>query len=146
MRTVTLAITMKRVCIVFLGATAASAMIGPMVRGSMAAARSDAARVSAPETPSDVSGLRVPDPHKELRHLSKNLKLNKDQRADVGIILEERAREIDLLLDIKSLSEDYRNALAGKVIKDSDVQIELVLRGKQKRKFDKELTKDRDNH
>ena len=101
---------------------------------------------SGPGATSDVSDLRVPDPHKELRHLSKNLKLKRDQRAGVSIILQERSREIRLLLDIESLSPEYRGALATKVIKDSDAQIETLLRSKQKRKFDKELARGHEAH
>ena len=97
-----------------------------------------------PESASDDTDLRVTDPHKELRHLSKNLKLKKDQRIGVNSILEERAREIRLLLDVESLSQAYREELAAKVVKDSDAQIENLLRSKQKVKFDKELAKDHD--
>ena len=37
------------------------------------AARWSSVTASGPETTSDASDLRLPDPHKELRHLSKNL-------------------------------------------------------------------------
>jgi hypothetical protein len=130
---------MKKFCAIFLSATAATAILG-----SPAAAARNPMSASGPETQSNVSDLRVPDPQKELRHLSKDLKLKKDQRADVNIILQERAREIHLLLDIEFLSQENRNTLAAKVMEDSDAQIEAVLGSKQKIKFDKELTKDRD--
>jgi hypothetical protein len=129
---------MKGFCVVLFIATIAAAVIGSPV----AAARRISLSATGPETTSDVSNLRPPDPHKELRHLSKNLKLKKDQRAGVSIILRERARELRLLLDIESVSEEYRNTLAAKVMGDSNAQIESLLRNKQKRKFDKELARD----
>jgi hypothetical protein len=129
---------MKRLCTVFLGAIVATAVIGRPA----AAGRSSSPNASGPETPSDVSDLRLPNPRQELRHLSENLNLRKDQRADVSVILEERAREIHLLFDIESLSEEHRNVLAAKVMEDSNAQIEALLRSKQKRKFDKDLAKD----
>jgi hypothetical protein len=133
---------MKVFCTVLLTATVAAAAVG----SPTAAARRSSVSLSGPETSSDASDLRLPDAHKELRHLSKNLKLKKDQRAGVSIILEERSREIRLLLDIDSLSREYRNTLAAKVMEDSDAQIETLLKSKQKRKFDQELAKDREAH
>jgi hypothetical protein len=89
-----------------------------------------------------VPDLRLlPDPHKELLQLSRNLKLKKDQRTVVGSILEERAREIRLLFEVASLSEPNRTTLAAQVVQDSNAQIETFLRNKQKRKFDKVLAK-----
>jgi hypothetical protein len=130
---------MKRLWALLLSAVVAAAVM--MSPAPVAAARSSSVSASGPEATSDASDLRLPDPHKELRHLSKNLKLKKDQRADVSFILQERTREIHLLLDIESLSQDSRNALATKVMEDSNAQIETLLRNKQKRKFDKELAK-----
>jgi hypothetical protein len=135
-------LNMKGFCAVLFSATVAAAVMGSPV----AAARRSSVSASGPETTSDVSDLRLPDPHKELRHLSKNLKLKRDQRAGVSIILQERTREIRLLLDIESLSQEYRDTLATKVIKDSDAQIETLLRSKQKRKFDKELAREHETH
>jgi hypothetical protein len=124
-----------------------SAGVAAAVMGSpVAAARRGSVSASGPETTSDVSALRLPDPQKELRHLSKNLKLKRDQRAGVSSILQERTREIRLLLDIEFLSQEYRDTLATKVIKDSDAQIETLLRSKQKRKFDKELARNHETH
>jgi hypothetical protein len=133
---------MKRFCAVLLSATVAAAVVGSPV----AAARRSPVSASGSETTSDVSGLRLPDTHKELRHLSKYLKLNGDQRAGVSIILQERTREIRLLLEIESLSQEYRDTLATKVMEDSDAQIETLLRSKQKRKFHKELAIDHETH
>ena len=133
---------MKGFCAVLLSATVAAAVMG----SPAAAARRSSVSASGPKTASDVSDLRLPNPHKELRHLSKNLKLNRDQRTGVSIILQERAREIRLLLDIQFLSQEYRDTLATKVMEDSDAQIETLLRGKQKRKFDKELARDHETH
>ena len=94
----------------FLTATAATVVIGRPVD----AARWSSVTASGSETTSEASDLRLPDPHKELRHLSKNLKLNKDQRVGVSSILEERNREIRLLLDIESVSQEYRDHLQQK--------------------------------
>jgi hypothetical protein len=94
----------------------------------------------APESDSD---LLPPDPQMELRHLSKDLKLRRNQRVGVGSILEERNREIRLLFDIQALSPDNRKKLAAQVIATSDGQIEALLRSKQKRKFDRELSQGR---
>ena len=99
-----------------------------------------------PETASDVSDLRPPDPHKELRYLSRNLGLTRDQRVVVGSILQERTREFRLLLDVEPLSQDYRSTLAAKVMEDSNAQIETFLKNKQKRKFDRESARDRETH
>ncbi len=107
----------------------------------VSAARMTSPSASGPDTTSDVPALRPPDPQKELRHLSKTLKLKKDQRVGVNFILQERSREIRLLLDIDSLSEEYRDALATKVIRESDGQIETLLKTKQKKKFDKEVAR-----
>jgi hypothetical protein len=134
--------SVKTFCAILFSAAVASAVMGRPA----AAARPSSVSVSGPETTSDISALRLPDPHKELRHLSKNLKLKRDQRASVSSILQERDREIRLLLDIESLSQEYRDALATKVTKDSDTQIEALLRSKQKRKFDKELARDHETH
>ena len=128
----------KRFCAVVLGAIVAAAMMA----SPAAAARKGSVSASGSGTPADVSELRLPDPHKELRHLSKNLKLGKDQRADVSFILQERTREIHLLLDIAPLSQEYTKTLAAKVMQDTDAQIESLLRSKQRRKFDKELARD----
>src|ERR1700691_2552729 len=128
---------MKRFCAILLGAIVAAAVIGSPV----AIARESSVSASSPETASASSDLRLNDPHKELRHLSKNLKLKRDQRAGVSIILQERIREIQLLLDIESVSQDYRNTLAAKVMEDSNAQIENLLRNGQKRKFEKELAR-----
>ena len=100
---------------------------------------------SVSETASDAPNLRLPDPHEELRRLSKNLKLTKDQRLGVASILEERAREIQLLLDFESLSQDYKNRLADKIMKDCDAQIETLLKTNQRRKLDKELAQNPNN-
>ena len=100
---------------------------------------------TAREPASGASDLRLSDPHKELMHLSRDLKLKKDQRAGVGSILEERDREIRLLLDNEPLSQEYqeyRDRLAARVLEDSNAQIESLLRRNQKRKFDKELARD----
>jgi hypothetical protein len=133
---------MKAFCVVLFSAAIAAAVMSRPV----AAARWSSVTASGPETTSDVSALPLPDPDKELRHLSKNLKLKKDQRVGVSSILQERTREIRLLLDIESLSPEYRGTLAIKVIKDSDAQIETLLRSKQKRKFDKELARGHEAH
>jgi len=90
----------------------------------------------------DLSALSPRDPQKELRHLAKNLKLKKNQRVGVGSILEERAREVRLLLDVESLSQEHRNQLATQVMQDSEVQITTLLKNNQKRKFNKVLAKD----
>ena len=79
--------------------------------------------------------MRPPNARKELRHLSKNLRLTRDQRVGVSSILEERTREIHLLLDVQSLSQEYRNTLAAKVMENSNAQIVTLLRNKQKQKF-----------
>ena len=100
------------------------------------------AGLSGPGSTSDVSELRPPDPHKELRHLSKNLKLNRTQRVGVDTIFQERTREIRLLHDIESLSDEYRTTLATKVMEDSNAEIETLLRRKQKKKFAQVLAKD----
>jgi hypothetical protein len=128
---------MKAFYTILLSATVAAAVAA--MGSAVAAARSNSVRVSGPETPYDVSDLRLSDPHKELRHLSRNLKLKRDQRAGVSFILQERTREIRLLLDSQSVSAGYRNSLAAKVMEDSNTEIETLLRNKQKRKFDKEL-------
>jgi hypothetical protein len=94
------------------------------------------------EASAEISSLHPPDPNKELRHLSKNLKLKRGQRVGVSSILQERAREIQLLLDVESLSQDYRTVLAAKVMQESNAQIETLLKNNQKRKFDKELARD----
>jgi hypothetical protein len=123
--------------LLFTASAAASLTAGPLHAtraGSVSAARTEAS--------ADTSDLRPPDPHKELRHLSKNLKLKKDQRVGVSSILQERAREIQLLLDVESLSQEYRTALAAKVVQDSNAQIATLLRNNQKRKFSKELARD----
>lgn len=133
---------MKGLFAVLLSASVAAAVMGHPV----AAARSSSVSGSGGETASGVSDLRLPDPHEELRHLSKDLKLKKDQRAGVSFILQEREREIRLLRDVESLSQEYRDALATKVVKDTDAQIETLLRSKQRRKFDKELERDRETH
>jgi hypothetical protein len=130
-------LNVMKFCVILFSAAVASAV---MCRPA-AAARPSSVSVSGPETTSDVSALRLSDPDKELRHLSKNLKLKRDQRAGVSSILQERNREIRLLLDIESLSQEYRDTLATKVIQDSDAQIETLLRSNQKRKFDIELAR-----
>jgi hypothetical protein len=131
---------MKGFCAVLLSAILTTAAIGSPV----AAARRSPKSATGPASGSDASDLRLPDPSKELRQLSKDLKLKKDQRVGVGFILQERSREIQLLMDIESLSEQYRETLAARVMEDSDAQIETLLRSKQKRKFDKVLAKDHD--
>jgi hypothetical protein len=85
--------------------------------------------------------LRLPDPQKELRYLSKNLKLSKNQRSTVDSILQERAREIGLIFDVEPLSPEHRSRIAAKVIEDSNAQIEAFLKTKQRRKFDKDLAR-----
>ena len=113
-----------------------------MIGSPVGAARRSSVSASGSETTSGVSDLRLPDAHKELRRLSKDLKLKKQQRAGVSIILQERTREIRLLLDVEPLSQEYTNSLAAKVMQESDAQIETLLRSNQKRKFDKELARD----
>jgi hypothetical protein len=108
------------------------------------AAPSGSTGVSGRETTTDASNLRLPDLHKELRQLSKNLKLKKSQRVGVNSILEERDREIRLLIDVEPLLQDYRDQLAAKVMQDSDAQIETLLKSNQKIKFDKVLAKERE--
>ncbi len=70
------------------------------------------------------------------------LEATKNQRTAVGSILQERAREIHLLLDVQPASQEYRNTFAAKVMEDSNSQIESFLKNKQKKKFDKELARD----
>lgn len=96
----------------------------------------------ASETTADVSDLRPPNPQTELRHLSKNLKLTRGQRAVVDNILQERSREIRLLLNVKFLSQEHRDALAAQVMEVSDAEIESLLKRKQKRRFDKQSARD----
>jgi hypothetical protein len=130
---------MKRYNAIILGAVVAAMLtcvpVNPAWGGSVS--------VSGRETSSDASNLRLTDPHKELRYWSKNLKLKRDQRSGVSIILQERTRVIQLLLNSESVSQGYRNSLATKVMQDSDAQIESLLRAKQKLKFEKELAKNR---
>lgn len=133
---------LKGFCAVLLSASVATALTSSPV----AASRSRSASASSTETPSDISDLRLPDPHKELRHLCKNLKLTRDQRASVSSILQERTREIHLLLDVQSLSQEYRNTLAARVMEESNAQIVTLLKSKQKEKFDKELARDHETH
>jgi len=133
---------LKRMHAVLLSAIMAAAAFG----GPVAAAPRNSVRVSGPDSASNNSDLQLPDPHKTLRHMSRDLKLKKDQRAGVSFILQERTREIRLLLDIDTLSQESRNALAAKVMGDTDAQIETLLKTKQKRKFDKELAKSREAH
>jgi hypothetical protein len=132
----------KNLCAVLLAGSIAAAGADRL----MGADRVRSVGASGPESGYEGSVLRPPDPHKELHHLSKNLKLTRNQRAGVNSILEERAREIQLLLDVQALSEEYRNALAARVMEESNAQIEILLRSKQKRKFDKELAKDHETH
>jgi Spy/CpxP family protein refolding chaperone len=135
-------VIMKR----FLTAVLASSAVVAVSCSALAAARSESLSVSGPESASSAADLQPPDAQKELRHLSKNLKLTRDQRVGVSSILEERAREIHLLLDVQSLSEEYRNTLAAKVMEESNAQIETLLKNKQKQKFDKELARDHETH
>ena len=72
--------------------------------------------------------------------------MSKNQRTAVDGILQERSREIQLLLDVQPVSQDYRNTLAEKVMQDSNSQIESFLKNKQRRKFDRELARDRATH
>ena len=44
-----------------------------------------------------------------------------------------------LLLDVKALSQDFRDMLTAIVMNNSNAQIESLLRSKQKAKFDQEL-------
>lgn len=133
---------MKGFCAIILSATVTAAVIG----GPVAAAQNSPASTSCRETPADVLEAHLPDPHKDLRRLSKSLKLNREQLTGVDVILQERTREICLLLEIEPLSQEFRNKLAAKVMDDSDIQIETLLKSKQKRKFHKELAKDRETH
>jgi hypothetical protein len=131
---------MRGFFVALLCATVAATVAGR----SVYAAPTPSASASGPETATDVSGLRLPDPHKELRHLSRDLRLSKNQRTAVGSILQERSREIRLLLDVQPASQEYRDTFAAKVMEDSNSQIESFLRNKQKKKFDKELARDRE--
>jgi hypothetical protein len=124
----------KIFCVVLFTASLAVSFNGVPVR----AARTDSA-TSVPQTNSDSSEVRLPDPQKDLRDLSKNLKLTRDQQEVIGNILQERTREMQLLLDVKSLSEEFRNTLAAIVMNNSNAQIESLLKSKQKIKFDNEL-------
>jgi len=119
-----------------------AALLGVVIISSpVSAAPANSISASGPAGDSNVSEMRLSDTHKELRHLSKHLKLNKDQRAEVSVILQERTREIRLLFDVESLSQENRDRLVTKVFYDSDAEIETLLRDKQKRKFDKDLKK-----
>lgn len=116
--------------------------------GMMAMATAEAGAVgsgaSNPGTELSPANLHLVDTQKELRQLSRNLKLKKNQRVGINDILQERAREIHLLFDVEPLSPEYRehrNHLAAQVMADSNAQIESLLRSKQKQKFDKELIK-----
>jgi hypothetical protein len=123
----------KIFCVALFTASVALSFNGTPVH----AARIDSASVSVPETSSDSSEVRLPDPQRDLRDLSKNLKLTRDQQEVIGNILQERTREMQLLLDVKSLSEDFRNTLAVIVMNNSNTQIESLLQSRQKTKFDK---------
>ena len=127
-------------------ALAASAAIAFAIAGAPRSARAADPPVDASTHTQtalyNISVLNPQDPQKELRHLSKNLKLKKNQRVGVGSILEERAREVRLLLDVESLSQEHRTQLAAKVMEDSEAQITTLLKNNQKRKFDKVLAKD----
>jgi hypothetical protein len=111
----------KVFCAALLTASVATAVTGSPVH----AARMGSASASVPETSSDFPDPRLPDPHKDLRQV-------------IGSILEERTREMRLLLDV-DLSQDLRNMLVTIVINNSNAQIESLLRSKQKTKFDQEL-------
>jgi hypothetical protein len=129
---------MNRLRALLVAVTVAAILLGRPVY----AARTSSADALSRETVPDVSDLRPPDPQKELRHLSRDLKLKKGQRAAVNSILEERSREIQLLLTVDSLSqeyEQYRDRVAEQVMQDSNAQIKTLLKNKQKRKFDQEL-------
>src|SRR5580658_2819435 len=127
---------------VIIGTVAGIAAAPASAATSSHAERIGAAAAARSEASVEISGLHPPDPNKELRQLSKNLKLKKGQRVGVSSILQERAREIQLLLDVESLSQDYRTVLAAKVMHESNAQIETLLKNNQKRKFDKELARD----
>jgi Spy/CpxP family protein refolding chaperone len=131
---------MKKVTTIFCAAVFTATVTAAIVGSPVYAARMGPVSASVPETNSNFpDDLRLPDPHKDLRQLSKTLKLTKDQRDVIGSILEERTREIRLLLDVKALSEDFRDMLAAIVMNSSNAQIESLLRNKQKTKFDQEL-------
>jgi hypothetical protein len=135
-------------CINLLGVAVATTSIAlvmasaPMSAASSRRAERIGATAAHAEASAEISSLHPPDPNKELRHLSKNLKLKRGQRVGVSSILQERAREIQLLLDVESLSQDYRTVLAAKVMQESNAQIETLLKNNQKRKFDRELARD----
>jgi hypothetical protein len=126
----------KIFCAALFTATATVAFTGIPVHAS----RMGLVSAFDPETNSNFpDDLRLPDSHKDLRQLSKTLKLTKDQQDIIGSILEERTREMQLLLDVKALSEEFRDMLAAIVMNNSNAEIESLLRNKQKTKFDQEL-------
>jgi hypothetical protein len=130
------------VAVVTAGIALVMAAVPVSAASSRHAERIGATAAARAEASAEISSLRPPDPNKELRHLSKDLKLKRGQRVGVSSILQERAREIQLLLDVESLSQDYRTVLAAKVMHESNAQIETLLKNNQKRKFDKELARD----
>jgi hypothetical protein len=130
---------MKKAIKIFSAALFMATLTAAITGSPVYAARMAPLSASVPETDSNRDDPRLPNPYKDLRQLSRDLKLTKDQQDVIGNILEERTREMQLLLDVKSLSQDFREMLAAIVMNNSNAQIESLLRGRQKRKFDQEL-------
>jgi Spy/CpxP family protein refolding chaperone len=131
--------SMKKLIRIFFAALLSAGVTATVTGSPVYAARMGSASASIPETSSDFPGLRLSDPHKDLRQLSKDLKLTREQRQVISSILEERTREMRLLLEVKALSQDFRDMLTAIVMNNSNAQIESLLRSKQKTKFDQEL-------
>ena len=84
--------SMKKLIKIFSAALLSAGVTATVTGSPVYAARMGSASASIPETSSDFPDLRLSDPHKDLRQLSKDLKLTRDQRQVIGSILEERTR------------------------------------------------------
>jgi periplasmic protein CpxP/Spy len=76
------------------------------------------------------------DPEKQVKHLSKRLKLTGDQQNQIRPILVDRQQHMQALRQDQSLSPQDRMTKAKSVRDDSNAKIEAVLNDQQKQQFE----------
>jgi len=119
-----------RICIVLVGIATLAAR-----PGYAAAQQGPPQDQTSASRPFEAPKTRIAEIKKQLAHLFKKLKLNSEQEIRVKAILAERDREIEMVLENETLSNEAKNARMAIILAESNEEIAEVLDSRQRKQF-----------
>jgi periplasmic protein CpxP/Spy len=91
---------------------------------------------AAPSASAASNGRSVPDPNRQLKHLTRYLQLTADQRSQLLPILQQQDNQIQAVRSDTTLTQEDRHARLRTIRQDSRTQVQAVLNDTQKVQFD----------